>query len=112
MINIDSIDTPVKGLLALAIFLQESLNEKRGDSDPLFLKFLYEDIGSSMAKRLMKVTSSDENYLKAIADFLEVLMRHFHYELSQRRYNLNFIQSMTLLFQHDSFLHRFNYHLT
>jgi hypothetical protein len=35
-----------------------------------------------MAKRLMKTCTSDEKYLKAIADFLEVLMRHFYYELS------------------------------
>jgi hypothetical protein len=64
-----------------------------------------------MAKRLAKETSSDENYKRVVAEFLDQLIRHFVIELRAKRFEKGYIQGMSLLFAHDSRLHKLNYQI-
>jgi mannose/cellobiose epimerase-like protein (N-acyl-D-glucosamine 2-epimerase family) len=64
-----------------------------------------------MAKRLAKETSSDDNYKNIVAEFLDQLIRHFVIELKGKRFDKAYIQGMSLLFAHDSRLHKLNFQI-
>jgi len=74
---------PIIELVILRDAMQAAVSTNRCASDDAFAKFLWDDMGPGLAKRLHKERSNDEKYLEVVGGVLEVLVRLFGLDLKE-----------------------------
>jgi hypothetical protein len=85
--------------------LREAYRTEQVESDPIFAKFLYEEIGPGLMKRLSQEYSYDNEYLEIVAELLFDMIALLSLEIKAGRFDSTFIESMLYVFLPESKIH-------
>jgi len=102
----DSFKQPLPELVALRDHMLHAHQNSELTADPAYLKFLMEELAPEITKRLHKQSPKDDKYADTGAEIIEMLIKDFVSELKANRFNKNFYEAMTYVFQPDTNLHK------
>ena len=96
---------PKREFQLISKYLQKAYQTDQAASDPVFAKFLYEEIAPGLMKRLSQEYSYDNEYLEIVADLLFDMIALLTLEIKADRFDPTFIESMLWVFLPESKIH-------